>query len=107
MSFHFKDGALDASGVIPAMYTTMNPLEQAIIEKHPDFKNGTIKVLRKEVFGEEMSVVTVTAPEDEVTTLQKAKEFLISKGATIEQLQTKAMVLETAKEMGITFKNWK
>ena len=46
--------------------------------------------------------------EEDITGFQKAKNLLVSKYAvTFEAYVTKAIVLEKAKELGVTFPNWK
>jgi hypothetical protein len=46
-----------------------------------------------------------TEKVEEVKTLQQARQFLMDMGVPMEELQSKAKVLEVAKEKGITFPN--
>lgn len=107
ISFHFKDGIADASGVTPATYVTKNPLEHSIIESHPDFKNGTIRLLDVQI----VEPVVETAPKvtaEDITTLTAARQYLMEQhGATVEELQSKAAVLEWAAKHDIVFPNYK
>lgn len=109
VSFHFKDGVMDSSGIQPATYTTVNPIEQSLLENHPDFKNGSIKLKDIKV----IEPPKQEAPEEKkitaenVTTLAAAKQFLLENGATVEELQSKAAVFEWAAKHDIVFPNYK
>lgn len=107
ISFHFEGGAMDASAVLPATYTTKNPVEQAILENHPDFKNGTIKLKEVQVIEEPKKVEEKKVTVDSVTTFTEAKKYLLENGATVEELQNKAAVYEWAAAHDIVFPNWK
>lgn len=43
----FTGGSITAQGVIPASYTTEDPIVQFAIERSPEFKGGKIKVIRR------------------------------------------------------------
>ena len=108
MSIAFNGGLIDASGIRPATYTTKNPFEQKIVENHPEFLNKTIKIIKEQVVqelvkGREPLVAVI----EEITTLQEARKYLLEKGVAMEELQNKAAVLEKAKELNISFPNWK
>lgn len=107
ISFHFEGGAMDASAVLPATYTTKNPVEQAILENHPDFKNGTIKLKEVQVIEELKKVEEKKVSVESVTTFTEAKKYLLENGATVEELQNKAAVYEWAAAHDIVFPNWK
>lgn len=107
ISFHFEGGAMDASAVLPATYTTKNPVEQAILENHPDFKNGTIKLKEIQVIEEPKKVEEKKVTVESVTTFTEAKKYLLENGATVEELQNKAAVYEWAAAHDIVFPNWK
>lgn len=107
ISFHFEGGAMDASAVLPATYTTKNPVEQAILENHPDFKNGTIKLKEVQVIEEPKKVEDKKVSVESVTTFTEAKKYLLENGATVEELQNKAAVYEWAAAHDIVFPNWK
>lgn len=107
ISFHFEGGALDSSAVLPATYSTKNPVEQAILENHPDFKNGTIKLKEVLVIEEPKKVEEKKVTVDSVTTFTEAKKYLLENGATVEELQNKAAVYEWAAAHDIVFPNWK
>ena len=108
VSFHFKDGVMDSAGMQPAVYVTSNPVEQAMLENHPDFKNGAIKlvdikVVEEPKIAEEEQKITA----ESVTTLTAAKQYLLEQGATVEELQNKAAVFEWAAKNDIVFPNYK
>ena len=100
---------MDSAGVQPAVYVTSNPVEQAMLENHPDFKNGTIKLADIKVIEEPKMVEEekkkITA--ESVTTLTAAKQYLLEQGATVEELQNKAAVFEWAAKNDIVFPNYK
>jgi hypothetical protein len=102
----FSKGAVSGLCYRAASFTTDNKEIQELIEKREEFANGHILIA--EVYGEPEE----TKPEkgnavDDITTLQEARKFLLEKGATMEELQTKSAVLEKAKELNISFPNWK
>lgn len=101
----FGGGIMDASGVRPAVFTTKNVIEQYVVENHPMFKNGSIKVIN-EIVVEPEKGVEKTVKVDEVTTIQQARQYLLDKGVTMDKLQNKADIKACATEMNITFPNW-
>ena len=103
ITIHFEGGAIDSSIRRDATFSTTNPVEQAIVERLPDFKKGVIKLVR--TIGEPKPIEKEEAPEAKVKTLQQARQFLMDMGVPMEELQSKAKVLEAAKEKGITFPN--
>lgn len=106
MNFTFSGGTLDSSGVLPAVFTTKNLLEQKIVESHPEFKSGAIKVLYTQDIDEAKAEEKELLSVPEVTSLQQARQYLMDKkGVSMDKLQSKAKVLEAAKEKGITFPN--
>lgn len=102
ITIHFEGGAIDSSIRRDATFSTTNPVEQAIVERLPEFKRGVIKLVR--TIGEP-PVEKEDTPEAKVKTLQQARQFLMDMGVPMEELQSKAKVLEAAKEKGITFPN--
>lgn len=104
MNITFSGGIMDSSGVRPATFTTNKVVEQYVVENHPMFKNGPIKVI-SEIDLEPKKETAKTEKVEEVKTLQQARQFLMDMGVPMEELQSKAKVLEVAKEKGITFPN--
>lgn len=102
---NFKNGTINAIAVVPATYTTSDKKEQGIIENSRYFKSGKIKL--DKVYNEPVVQVDTKdeSPEAKVKTLQQARQFLMDMGVPMEELQSKAKVLEAAKEKGITFPN--
>lgn len=100
---HFEGGAIDSALRRDATFSTTNPVEQAIVERLPEFKRGVIKLVR--TISEPKPVEKEDAPEAKVKTLQQARQFLMDMGVPMEEMQSKAKVLEVAKEKGITFPN--
>lgn len=101
----FSGGIMDSSGVRPATFTTGKVVEQYIVENHPMFKNGSIKVINEIVVEPEKEQNTVSKVA-EVTTIQQARQYLLDKGVTMDKLQNKADIKVCAAEMNITFPNW-
>ena len=104
VTLHFQGGAIDSALRRDATFSTTNPVEQAIVERLPEFKKGVIKLVR--TIGTEPVKVAEVGVIDEVTTLQQARQYLIEKGVSIEKLQNKADIKACAAEMNITFPNW-
>ena len=99
----FEKGAVSGLGTRAASFTTDNKDVQDTIEQSDKFKQGVIKLVQ--VYEETKPASGNEAGE--VTTLQEARKYLLEKGVTMEELQNKAAVLEKAKELNITFPNWK
>lgn len=103
---YFSKGAVSGVCYRAASFTTDDKEVQDAIEKRDLFLNGQIQIA--EVYGEEKETKPASSNEaEEVTTLQEARKYLLEKGATMEELQNKAAVLEKAKELNISFPNWK
>lgn len=104
VTLHFQGGAIDSALRRDATFSTTNPVEQAIVERLPEFKKGVIRLVR--TIGTEPAKVAEAGVIDEVTTLQQARQYLIEKGVPMEKLQNKADIKACAAEMNITFPNW-
>lgn len=110
----FNGGVMDSAGIRPAIYTTKNVVEQYVIENHPMFKNGSIKVL-KEIAIEEKKEQTATPKpaekkaaakleEVKVASLEDAKELLMERfGIAWTKLKTQDAIMAMAKANGIMF----
>ena len=106
VTLHFQGGAIDSALRRDATFSTTNPVEQAIVERLPEFKKGVIRLVR--TIGMEPVKDAEAGVIDEVTTLQQARQYLMDNfEVTIEELQTRANVKEVAAKMNITFPNWK
>lgn len=104
VTLHFQGGAIDSALRRDATFSTTNPVEQAIVERLPEFKKGVIKLVR--TIGTNPEPEREPKPEDAVNNLQQARQYLIEKGVSIEKLQNKADIKACAAEMNITFPNW-
>ena len=111
----FSGGAVNSAGIVPAQYTTDNPLYQSAIENSSDFRNGVIK--RGNVQEICDSVECETVPEEEavdensfpdVTNTQQARAVLMAGPYKIplSELQNKNCVRVKAQELGVKFPNW-
>ena len=58
----FSGGSKTPNGIIPATYTTDNPVIQLAIEQSPDFRAGKIRSVRTIPLNEEIRVHTNLAP---------------------------------------------
>lgn len=58
----FSGGSKTPNGIIPATYTTDNPVIQLAIEQSPDFRAGKIRSVRTIPLNEEIRVHTNPAP---------------------------------------------
>lgn len=108
----FAGGAVNSSGIYPALYVTDNPLYQSVIEASDDFKRGVIKRGNVEEISQENDEVKDGESNDsvypEVTTLQQARQLLIAEPycCSMASLQNKVAVKEAAKEKNVKFPNW-
>lgn len=124
LRINFQDGIINAQGVVPASFTTSDPVVQTAIENHEMYLKGRIKLVKKYKIGE---VETETSsqpsksespaqetPQDgstvyeDVKNAQTAKEVLIREfNVPIIELQDKESIKSKAKELGVSFPNWK
>lgn len=112
----FTHGSLNSAGVTPAKYRTDNVLIQKAIEGCPKFKKGIIKLFATEA--ESMPKPTAAAAPapakqdatdyPNVMNSQAAKSILMSSyGVPMSELGNTTAVKAKAKELGVTFSNWK
>lgn len=99
----FEGGAVSGLGSRAASYTTNDKNVQELLENSKEFKSGIVKIA--ETYGKPEPTSEDESPEAKVKTLQQARQFLMDMGVPMEELQSKAKVLEAAKEKGITFPN--
>lgn len=124
LRINFQDGIINAQGVVPASFTTSDPVVQTAIENHEMYLKGRIKLVKKYKIGEvetetssHPSKSETTAPEapqdgstvyEDVKNAQTAKEVLIREfNVPIIELQDKESIKSKAKELGVSFPNWK
>lgn len=109
----FTHGSLSTAGVTPAKYKTNNILVQKAIEGSVKFKKGIIKLIETEK-EQTVKVAASASTTSEVTDYpnvmnsQAAKSILMSSyGVPMSELGNTAAVKAKAKELGVTFSNWK
>lgn len=124
LRINFQDGIINAQGVVPASFTTSDPVVQTAIENHEMYLKGRIKLVKKYKIGEvetetssQPSKSENPAPEtpqdgstvyEDVKNAQTAKEVLIREfNVPIIELQDKESIKSKAKELGVSFPNWK
>lgn len=124
LRINFQDGIINAQGVVPASFTTSDPVVQTAIENHEMYLKGRIKLVKKYKIGEvetesssQTSKSEGPAPEtpqdgstvyEDVKNAQTAKEVLIREfNVPIVELQDKESIKSKAKELGVSFPNWK
>lgn len=124
LRINFQDGIINAQGVVPASFTTSDPVVQTAIENHEMYLKGRIKLVKKYKIGEvetetssQPSKSESPAPEtpedgstvyEDVKNAQTAKEVLIREfNVPIIELQDKESIKSKAKELGVSFPNWK
>lgn len=121
----FSGGAVNETGIVPAVYSTNNPVTQAVIENSEHFKQGRIVV---------QSVITEPSDEMEdrlankqalktpkseldkgkgydfpdVKNSQMAKDILMAEpyNVSLAELANKTAIQAKAAELNITFSNW-
>lgn len=124
LRINFQDGIINAQGVVPASFTTSDPVVQTAIENHEMYLKGRIKLVKKYKIGEvetetssQPSKSESPAPEtpqdgstvyEDIKNAQTAKEVLIREfNVPIIELQDKESIKSKAKELGVSFPNWK
>ena len=121
---NFSGGAVNESGMVPAIHSTNNPITQAVIENSDCFKSGRIRlqsVIQEESDKEEKQEESDKEekqedgkPKDgandfpEVKNSQMAKDVLMSEpyNVSLAELGNKAAILQKADELNINFPNW-
>lgn len=124
LRINFQDGIINAQGVVPASFTTSDPVVQTAIENHEMYLKGRIKLVKKYKIGEVETETSsqpsksespaLETPQDgstvyeDVKNAQTAKEVLIREfNVPIIELQDKESIKSKAKELGVSFPNWK
>ena len=113
----FSGGAVNSAGIVPAQYTTDNPLYQSAIENSADFRNGVIKrgfeQIIDEPAAEQEAAAAAQGPVDEncyplVANTQQARAVLMAAPyrCQLSELQNKHSVRAKADELGVKFPNW-
>lgn len=132
----FRNGNLDKLQKRPATCIVSNPVEQVVIENHPLFKKGIIRLISvggtadtvktSEVNNEVKKVrdrkgrasartTVATALKDEATgfttypevkTLGDVTNVLLSLGVNMAELRDEDAILKTAGDMKLTFPNY-
>lgn len=109
----FTGGSINSTGILPAQYTTDNPLFQRAIENSDAFRCGEIKRGRVEVLeseNKENDSVEENGSEvfTSVTNMQQARSLLMAApyNCTLSELQNKNAIKAVAEQKGISFPNW-
>nr|DAW92975.1 MAG TPA: hypothetical protein [Caudoviricetes sp.] len=125
----FRHGSLTTAGVVPATFSTSNPVIQQAVENSPKFKSGIIKMVESIVVKEVATVSatkgtetpevgdTVNAAKNregeetsypDVKNSQQAKDVLMAEPYSIPlaELGNKAAIQAKAEELGVSFPNW-
>lgn len=114
----FTGGSVNESGIVPAIYSTNNPITQAVIESSKLFKDGVVQLQESieeesdlqvpdsESEGDDTSKSGMDFPE--VTNSQAAKAILMAEpyNVPLVELQNKEATKAKAAELGVTFSNW-
>ena len=113
----FEGGSISGSGIIPAKFTTTNPITQQAIQNSKLFKDGSVVVVKSEnIDDESQETFTVSKKTKEkeskdypeVTNGQMARAILSVDpyDVPLAKLSTNANMKEVAAELNITFSNW-
>ena len=112
---NFSGGAVNESGMVPAIYSTKNPITQVMIENSDSFKSGRIRLQSviqeksdKEEKQEDGKPKYGANDFPEVKNSQMAKYVLMSDpyNVSLAELGNKAAILQKADELNINFPNW-
>ena len=113
----FSGGAVNSAGIVPAQYSTDNPLYQSAIENSADFRNGVIKRGAEQIIEEDIQEQDTAAAVKEnvdencfpsVANTQQARAVLMAAPfkCQLSELQNKHAVRSKADELGVKFPNW-
>lgn len=113
----FSGGAVNSAGIVPAQYSTDNPLYQSAIENSADFRNGVIKRGAEQIIEDDIQEQDKeTAVEENVdvnsfpsvANTQQARAVLMAAPfkCQLSELQNKHSVRAKADELGVKFPNW-
>lgn len=114
----FEGGSIGASGIIPAKFSTTNPIVQQAIEGGKLFKDGVVVILKSTEIEGDSPIESFSSKKDEdsvdpkdypdVTNGQMARVILSEDPYNIPfaKLSTNASMKEVAAELNITFSNW-
>lgn len=123
---NFSGGSVNETGIVPAVYSTNNPVTQAVIENSEPFKKGRISIQsviiessdeadihhsdEKEAEGKQASGDAGDTGTDfpEVKNSQMAKDILMAEpyNVSLAELPNKAAIQAKAAELNIVFSNW-
>ena len=113
----FSGGAVNSAGIVPAQYSTDNPLYQSAIENSADFRNGVIKRGAEQIIEDDIQEQDKeTAVEENVdvnsfpsgANTHQARAVLMAAPfkCQLSELQNKHSVRAKADELGVKFPNW-
>lgn len=121
----FSGGAVNESGIVPAVYSTNNPVTQAVIENSEPFKQGRIAIQSviiepsdemENQHSNEKKMESEKGKLDEgkgadfpeVKNSQMAKDILMTEpyNVSLAELTNKTAIQAKAAELNITFSNW-
>ena len=113
----FSGGAVNSAGIVPAQYSTDNPLYQSAIENSADFRNGVIKrgveqIIEEDAQGDEPATAVEEKADENcfplVANTQQARAVLMAEPykCQLSELQNKHSVRSKADELGVKFPNW-
>ena len=112
----FSGGAVNETGTVPAVYSTNNPVTQAVIENSELFKEGRISIQSEIQEDSDKNSNEENRKEEksgwtdfpDVKNSQMAKDVLMSEpfNISLAELTNKISIQTKAKELSITFSNW-
>ncbi len=65
MKIPFVGGSITPQGVIPATFTTENPIAQMAIERSAEFRRGKIRILKSKTLGGDVEIESNPEPKKE------------------------------------------
>ena len=65
MKIPFVGGSITPQGVIPATFTTENPIAQMAIERSAEFRRGKIRILKSKTLGGDVEIESNAEPKKE------------------------------------------
>ena len=94
MKIPFVGGSITPQGVIPATFTTENPIAQMAIERSAEFRRGKIRILKSKTLGGDVEIESNPEPKKE----EKAPEETEPQAAFAADVETEETETEASTE---------
>ena len=101
MKIPFVGGSITPQGVIPATFTTENPIAQMAIERSAEFRRGKIRILKSKPLGGDVEIESNPEPKREEKTPEEAPEDKAPQAAFAADVEIEETETEASTEASI------